>query len=61
MDINIKRLSECTFNEALQAWNEGFKGYYSDATMTEDVRALSFYKGMSRGKLNGRAFGMESP
>jgi ribosomal protein S18 acetylase RimI-like enzyme len=34
MDINMKRLSECTFNEALLAWNDGFQGYFTDATMT---------------------------
>jgi GNAT superfamily N-acetyltransferase len=32
--ITIKRLSECTFDEATRAWNRGFEGYYFDATAT---------------------------
>lgn len=35
--IRIKPLSECTITEVLQAWNEGFKGYYSNVTMTVDA------------------------
>jgi GNAT superfamily N-acetyltransferase len=34
--VRIKRMSECTLNEALQAWNEGFKGYFANVTMTLD-------------------------
>ncbi len=34
--FTIKRLSECTFEQALQAWNEGFEGYYSNMTFTMD-------------------------
>jgi hypothetical protein len=34
--FRIKRLSECTFAEAVQAWNEGFKGYYADMSTTLD-------------------------
>ncbi|CAG7636893.1 GNAT family N-acetyltransferase [Paenibacillus allorhizosphaerae] len=33
----IKRLSECTLVEALEAWNKGFEGYFIDATMTLDA------------------------
>lgn len=32
--ITIKKLSECTFKDALEAWNLGFEGYFSDMTMT---------------------------
>ncbi|WP_430788897.1 GNAT family N-acetyltransferase [Virgibacillus flavescens] len=32
--IKIKRLSECTFNDALRAWNLGFEGYFVDLSMT---------------------------
>ncbi|MFD2444693.1 GNAT family N-acetyltransferase [Bacillus sp. CGMCC 1.16607] len=30
--IQIKRLSECTLEEGVKAWNVGFEGYYFDAT-----------------------------
>ncbi|WP_027409396.1 GNAT family N-acetyltransferase [Anoxybacteroides tepidamans] len=36
MTLKIKRLSECTFEEAVKAWNAGFEGYYFDATTTVD-------------------------
>ena len=32
--ITIKRLNECSFTEALVAWNEGFKGYYVNMEMS---------------------------
>ncbi len=32
--LTIKRMSECTFEEATKAWNRGFEGYYFDATST---------------------------
>jgi GNAT superfamily N-acetyltransferase len=32
--IRLKRMSDCTWNEAMQAWNEGFQGYFADMTMT---------------------------
>lgn len=34
--ITVKRLSEATFEEAIYISNEGFKGYFSDMTMTLD-------------------------
>lgn len=34
--IKIKRLLDCTLTEAVNAWNEGFEGYYFDATTTPD-------------------------
>ncbi|CAG7622748.1 hypothetical protein PAESOLCIP111_02440 [Paenibacillus solanacearum] len=33
----IRRLSQCTLEEALEAWNKGFEGYFIDATMTLDA------------------------
>src|SRR4051812_22545617 len=33
----LKGLNELTFDQALQIWNEGFKGYFVDVTMTLDV------------------------
>jgi GNAT superfamily N-acetyltransferase len=32
--ITIKRLSQCTLEEALTAWNKGFEGYYFDMTLS---------------------------
>ncbi|MGE5701016.1 MAG: GNAT family N-acetyltransferase [Clostridia bacterium] len=34
--IVIKKLSECTFLQAVEAWNRGFEGYVFDATTTVD-------------------------
>ena len=36
MMIVIKRLSACTFSEAVEIWNKGFEGYFVDATTTEE-------------------------
>jgi GNAT superfamily N-acetyltransferase len=36
MMIEIKRLTDCTINEAVKAWNVGFEGYYFDATTTAE-------------------------
>ncbi|MEH7238245.1 GNAT family N-acetyltransferase [Bacillus sp. JJ1562] len=35
--ITIKRLSECTLEDAVVAWNKGFEGYYFDMTTTADL------------------------
>ncbi|WP_257347918.1 GNAT family N-acetyltransferase [Pseudalkalibacillus decolorationis] len=34
--IEIKRLSDCSLTDVLDAWNNGFKGYFSQMTMTVD-------------------------
>lgn len=34
MMITVKKVSECSFAESVQFWNEGFAGYYVDLTMT---------------------------
>ncbi|MCR2805344.1 GNAT family N-acetyltransferase [Paenibacillus soyae] len=34
MAYTLKRLNECTLDEAVQVWNEGFTGYYVDLSMT---------------------------
>lgn len=31
--IHLKAVADCTWNEALQAWNEGFQGYFVDVQM----------------------------
>ncbi|SFA89963.1 MULTISPECIES: GNAT family N-acetyltransferase [unclassified Bacillus (in: firmicutes)] len=35
--INIKRLSECSVDKAVKAWNVGFEGYFFDATTNADA------------------------
>lgn len=32
----IRRLSACSFDEAVKIWNEGFQGYFVDMTMSVD-------------------------
>ncbi|MDF2721116.1 MAG: hypothetical protein K0Q59_791 [Paenibacillus sp.] len=32
--IEIKRLEDCTFKQAVELWNGGFSGYYSDMSTT---------------------------
>src|SRR6185369_6605635 len=34
--LEIRRLSTCSFDEAVQAWNEGFQGYFFDMTLSLD-------------------------
>jgi ribosomal protein S18 acetylase RimI-like enzyme len=34
--IEIKRLSDCSFADAVKIWNEGFQGYFVDMTMSLD-------------------------
>ncbi|UNL86641.1 GNAT family N-acetyltransferase [Priestia koreensis] len=34
--FTVKRMADCTLTEAVQAWNEGFEGYYFNMTMTPD-------------------------
>ena len=36
----LKRMSECTLQTALEVWNEGFKGYFVDMTLTLDKLLL---------------------
>jgi len=34
--MDIRRLSACSFDDAVQAWNEGFQGYFVDMTLSLD-------------------------
>ncbi|WP_246009520.1 GNAT family N-acetyltransferase [Brevibacillus fluminis] len=46
--VTIKKLSECTFLQAVEAWNKGFEGYFFDATTTVDRFITRFaYEGLS--------------
>jgi len=47
-DLEIRRLSECSFDDAAQAWNEGFQGYFVDMTLSLDrYLARLHYEGLS--------------
>lgn len=35
--VSFKRMNECQLDEVVQVWNEGFKGYFFDATMTVEM------------------------
>lgn len=35
--LEIRRLNTCTFDEALQIWNEGFEGYFVNMTLSLDA------------------------
>jgi ribosomal protein S18 acetylase RimI-like enzyme len=35
--FEIRRMSACSFEDAVQVWNEGFKGYFVDMTLTLDA------------------------
>jgi ribosomal protein S18 acetylase RimI-like enzyme len=35
-DLEIRRLNTCSFDEAVRVWNEGFKGYFVDMTLSLD-------------------------
>ncbi|SCW86631.1 Ribosomal protein S18 acetylase RimI [Paenibacillus tianmuensis] len=37
MELNVKRLSECTLNQAVEVWNKGFEDYYVQIVMTVDA------------------------
>jgi ribosomal protein S18 acetylase RimI-like enzyme len=34
--VEIRRLSACSFDEAVKIWNEGFQGYFLDLTLSLD-------------------------
>ena len=35
-NVELKRLSTCSFQTALEVWNEGFQGYFVDMTLSLD-------------------------
>jgi len=42
--LEIRRLSACSFEDAVKSWNEGFQGYFVDMTLSVD-RYLSRLQG----------------
>ncbi|WP_404462028.1 GNAT family N-acetyltransferase [Sutcliffiella horikoshii] len=57
----IKRLSECTLVQALEAWNKGFEGYFFDATMDVDRFAARLGQENISASLSIIAFDDETP
>ncbi|ART76125.1 hypothetical protein B4U37_08775 [Sutcliffiella horikoshii] len=57
----IKRLSECTLDQALEAWNKGFEGYFFDATMDVDRFAARLGQENISASLSIIAFDGETP
>lgn len=37
MNITVKRLTECTIQDAITAWNRGFEGYFVQMDMTPEL------------------------
>ncbi|RZT15588.1 GNAT family N-acetyltransferase [Fictibacillus sp. BK138] len=57
----IKKLDTLTLAEVVETWNEGFKGYYSDATMTVDSFVARMVKENLKPSLSIVAFDGEKP
>lgn len=59
--IQISRLSECTIEQAVEAWNKGFEGYHFDmATTPEAFEKRMVQEGLSK-NLSVIAFDGEQP
>jgi ribosomal protein S18 acetylase RimI-like enzyme len=42
--IDIRPMSDCSFEDALKAWNEGFQGYFVDLTLSLDDYLARLYR-----------------
>jgi ribosomal protein S18 acetylase RimI-like enzyme len=51
--LELKRMNTCSFQTALEVWNEGFQGYFVDMTLSLDVFLKRI---MSRGISPGDSF-----
>lgn len=59
--VEIRRLSECTIEQGVEAWNKGFEGYHFDMTTTpEAFKKRMDQEGLS-GDLSVVAFDGEEP
>lgn len=54
--VEIRRLADCTFREALELWNGGFSGYYSDMSTTLDKFVSRMGREAIRPELSVAAF-----
>lgn len=55
-NVEIKRLDTCTFRQAVELWNDGFSGYYSDATLTMERYISKLARDSIRPELSVVAF-----
>lgn len=59
--VEIRRLAECTIEQAVVAWNKGFEGYHFDMTTTPDAfKKRMDQEGLSK-ELSVVAFDGEEP
>ncbi|CAG7655111.1 GNAT family N-acetyltransferase [Paenibacillus allorhizosphaerae] len=54
--VEIRRLADCTFRQAVELWNLGFAGYYSDMTLTLDQFVAKLASESIRPELSVAAF-----
>lgn len=55
-EVQIRRLADCTFREAVELWNVGFSGYYSNMEMTLDRFVARMGRESIRPELSVAAF-----
>ncbi|WP_158289456.1 GNAT family N-acetyltransferase [Paenibacillus flagellatus] len=60
-DIRLCRLEDCTFRQAVELWNAGFSGYYSDMTTTVEKFAVRLGRESIRPDLSVAAFAGDEP
>ncbi len=68
--LEIRRLNTCSFDDAVGVWNEGFKGYFIDMTLsldgyltrlqTEGLSPEYSFVGFSEGQAVGFGHGSKS-
>ena len=61
MMVEIKSLSECTLEQAVEAWNKGFEGYQFDMTTTAEAFSKRIEKEGLSEELSVVAFAEERP
>ncbi|GAA3407083.1 GNAT family N-acetyltransferase [Paenibacillus hodogayensis] len=59
--IEIRRLADCTFRQAVELWNLGFSGYYSDMSVTLEQFVTRLGRESIRPDLSVAAFAGEEP
>src|ERR1051325_3696052 len=59
--IELRRLSECSFEQAVQIWNSGFKGYRVDMTRCLDAYLVRLHHDDLSPELSFVAFSADQP
>lgn len=59
--IEIRRLSECTIEQGVEAWNKGFEGYHFDMTTTPEAFEKRMKQEGLSAELSVVAFDCEEP